>query len=605
MVIDDLANRSHDCDVLLDQNYSKEGAQRYIGLIGDSCKLLVGPRYALLRPEYMDFRKTMSTRDGYIGKVLVYFGGSDYQNMTGLSLKALSCPQFSHLSVDVVIGLNNPNREMLENLARKRPRTTVLFLCSHLADLMAHADLSIGASGATTWERMCLGLPTIVITLAENQLSAARALADAKLVHYAGHYDNIQLDQLTNLLENLLQTPQKLASLSTQNQIEVDGLGLLRVIEVMVPHDVHEIQLRPASEKDFIHYYNWANNSESEVKKGDKLTINWDAHYARYLNQLLDVNSHLFLLELGGLPVGQIRIDREAENDYIDYEFDSILQERGCSHRLVALGLDLMHRIQPILIQKKTINKVRTSPSAYVCLRLRTTSNDFTRGSCHSIAILSNLASWVNEYIQALMLDWLKEGHRVQWVHDVNELLPGDFCFYLGCGQIVSPKVLSQYKHNLVVHESDLPRGKGWSPLTWQILEKINKIPVTLFEAMEKVDSGLIYAQDWIEFEGYELIDDLRKSQAKATIELCKRFIDDYPQICEGAREQVGDSSFYPHRYEVDSGLDPLQTIEAQFNLLRVVDNCRYPAFFYLNGQRYVLRIERDQSHKGEQGIST
>ena len=159
----------------------------------------------------------------------------------------------------------------------------------------------------------------------------------------------------------------------------------------------------------------------------------------------------------------------------------------------------------------------------------------------------------------------------------------------------MSANILSKYRHNLVVHESALPRGKGWSPLTWQILEGNNQIPVTLFEASEKVDSGVIYAQQWLEFEGYELINELRKAQAKATIQLCKRFVDSYPQICEKMQEQAGDKSFYPCRRAADSQIDPAQTIEAQFDLLRVVDNQRYPAFFDLKGHRYFLRIDRAQ----------
>lgn len=88
------------------------------------------------------------------------------------------------------------------------------------------------------------------------------------------------------------------------------------------------------------------------------------------------------------------------------------------------------------------------------------------------------------------------------WTHTVNDLRAGDFCFYLSCSQIVPPHVLGRFRNNLVVHESDLPQGKGWSPLTWQILEGKNRIPVILFEATEKVDSGPIYAQEWLEFEG-------------------------------------------------------------------------------------------------------
>lgn len=593
MVIDDLANRRHDCDILLDQNYFSEGESRYAGLVPKTCMQMSGPRYALLRPEYAAYSKTMRARDGRVSRVLVFFGGSDPQNMTGLALEALSCAELCHLEVDVVIGTNNPNREALENQSRERPRTRLWGSRPHLADLMSRADLAIGAGGATTWERMCLGLPTVVISIADNQLPTSAALAEAKLIHYAGHFCSIKIEHLTQLLQNLIQSPERLTGLAIQNQLQVDGVGALRLVEVMSPSTIHEIRLRPACEDDIVHCYNWANEPEASKIAGGASTIHWTAHQAWFASKLYDVNSRLLILETAGLPVGQIRLDREGDETRIVYSLDSIVRGRGWDSKLVALGADMMRQAEPDRLQVEGMARKEASSSVFLRMAFTETLSSSSGGAVHSIAILSDRSSWLNDDIEKLMLDWLAAGHRVQWVHEKKDLRPGDFCFYLSCGQIVPANILSQYRHNLVVHESDLPKGKGWSPLTWQILEGKKRIPATMFEAAEKVDSGVIYAQDWMEFEGYELINELREAQAKVTIRLCKRFVDDYPKICEKAREQVGGESFYQRRREIDSALDPSQSIEAQFDLLRVVDNQRYPAFFYLNGQRYSLRIDR------------
>jgi methionyl-tRNA formyltransferase len=144
-----------------------------------------------------------------------------------------------------------------------------------------------------------------------------------------------------------------------------------------------------------------------------------------------------------------------------------------------------------------------------------------------------------------------------------------------------------------VVHESDLPQGKGWSPLTWQILEGKNRIPVTLLEAADRVDSGPIYNQHWIEFKEHELIDELRAEQAKATNALCHWFINNFPESAQQARNQIGEESFYKRRRPQDSALDPNKTIAEQFNLLRVVDNERYPAWFSLEGNLFKIKISR------------
>lgn len=209
-------------------------------------------------------------------------------------------------------------------------------------------------------------------------------------------------------------------------------------------------------------------------------------------------------------------------------------------------------------------------------------------------------------------MDWEVQGHRVHWAHDAacpEDITPpidenrqpipdrpnllADFCFCLSYGRIVSTATRARFRHTLVVHESDLPRGKGWSPLTWQILEGQQRIPVTLFEAAEQVDSGAIYSQRWLDFQGHELVDELRAEQAEATFNLCRWFVDEYPASAEQARPQSGQQTFYPRRRPEDSRLDPKQTIAEQFNLLRVVDNERYPAFFDYHGERYRIRVAK------------
>jgi UDP-2,4-diacetamido-2,4,6-trideoxy-beta-L-altropyranose hydrolase len=594
MVIDDLANRRHDCDILLDQNYSSDGKSRYAELVNKACKQLLGPHYALLPHEYAIYRKIMSVRDGKVGRVLVYFGGSDPHNMTGLALEALSSPELCHLEVDVVIGPNNPHIKALEIQSRNRPRTTIYGSRPHLADLMVQADLAIGAGGTSTWERMCLGLPTLIISIAENQLPASISLAEAKLIHYAGHYSSIKINNLIQLLLNLIDDEKRLLELAIQNQVHVDGLGVLRLVEMIAPSDIKKIRLRPVSKDDLINYYNWEKNLEAVKVSSNTSSIDWENYQTWFAGKLQEIDSYLFVFELSGLPVGQIRFDRHEDENYMDYALDPIIQERGWASELTALGLNVFSQTKPVMLPAKINEDIDKFPNSYLRIRPKESSNELGKKEVFSIAILSNSTSWLNNFIPELILFFLAGGYRVQWAHEKKELQPGDFCFYLGCEEIVQADILSKYRNNLVVHESDLPKGKGWSPLTWQILEGKKRIPITLFEASEKVDSGVIYLQDWIEFDGSELIDELRKAQAKITIGLCKQFIKDYPQIFENARKQAGEESFYPRRFEMDSALDPSQSLEGQFNLLRVVDNQNYPAFFYLNGHRYLLRIDKE-----------
>jgi len=133
--------------------------------------------------------------------------------------------------------------------------------------------------------------------------------------------------------------------------------------------------------------------------------------------------------------------------------------------------------------------------------------------------------------------------------------------------------------------------------LTWQVLEGCDSIPVTLFEASERVDSGPIYLQGQIQLHGDELVDELRYLQAQMTFNLCREFVNNFPSILENARTQKGDSTYYPRRTQKDSQLDPDRSIRSQFNLLRVVDNHRYPAWFNIFQTSYTLTIRKKDVH--------
>lgn len=209
------------------------------------------------------------------------------------------------------------------------------------------------------------------------------------------------------------------------------------------------------------------------------------------------------------------------------------------------------------------------------------------------IQIVVTESSWLNRYIESL-LDRLEAlGHSVFLLHDVHQVAAGDLAFYLSCSQLVPQAILDKNSHNLVVHASFLPEGRGWSPWTWQILEGRNEIPMTLFEAQESVDSGQIYLQKVMKFEGHELIDELRDAVAAMTVELCEEFVRDYDAVVANARQQEGEPTYYKRRGPQDSKLDPEASIVSQFNLLRVVDNEVFPAFFEHKGHKYIIKIQK------------
>ena len=206
--------------------------------------------------------------------------------------------------------------------------------------------------------------------------------------------------------------------------------------------------------------------------------------------------------------------------------------------------------------------------------------------------LVDNTNSWIIPYAVDLVNTICELGHSAELKHHPEEVSKGDVLCLLSCEKIFKKLYLNKF--NLVVHESDLPKGKGWSPLTWQVLEGNNEIPITLFEASEKVDNGKIYLREMLILQGHELIDEIRHQQGEITIKLILQFIKKIDNI--KGKEQLGESTYYPRRTLKDSQLDIQQSINDQFNLLRVVDNGRYPAFFIINGIKYILKIEKSTS---------
>ncbi len=209
----------------------------------------------------------------------------------------------------------------------------------------------------------------------------------------------------------------------------------------------------------------------------------------------------------------------------------------------------------------------------------------------HLNILIDNPKSWIWGYLREIRQLLDRYAEQVMIFRKCSEVTGGDILFLLSCDRIISSKTLSKHKHNIVIHESDLPLGKGWSPLSWQVESSCNEIPVTLFEATEELDSGHWYLKDKICLDGDELVDDIREKQARKTLALIERFLANYPLP---AHPQKGEESLYPKRTIKDQELDINSTIAAQFNLLRVCDNERYPAHFYVGGRKYIVKIYQE-----------
>ncbi len=239
MVIDDLADRPHDCDLLLDQNLGRI-ATDYSDLVTERCRVLVGPGYALLRPEFASARDESFAHRAIpqLRHVLVAFGGVDKGNVTVRALDALkACPLPAECHITVVMGPHAPWTDQVRDKAEQMPwPTTVLVNVQDMARLMAASDLAIGAAGVSAWERCCLGLPTVIIILADNQRNGAAALEARGAAILLGEPDQLAggLPGKVAYLSDL----QKLQLMQQACSLLTDGAGASRLATLMTcEHD--------------------------------------------------------------------------------------------------------------------------------------------------------------------------------------------------------------------------------------------------------------------------------------------------------------------------------------------------------------------------------
>ena len=201
-VIDDLANRQHDCDILLDQNFYRGLEHRYDGLVPKSCRLLLGPRHILLRREFYVAKRSLRVRDGELHRILIFYGGSDETRETEKAIQALLLLKMPQVEADVVVGSGNMRQKQICRLCDKYDFLHFHIQVSNMAELMANADLCLGAGGTTTWERCFLGMPAIVTAVAENQFQVCEDCSEAGFIHYAGRWKDVSAESLAQAMQS-------------------------------------------------------------------------------------------------------------------------------------------------------------------------------------------------------------------------------------------------------------------------------------------------------------------------------------------------------------------------------------------------------------------
>jgi UDP-2,4-diacetamido-2,4,6-trideoxy-beta-L-altropyranose hydrolase len=343
-VIDDLADRAHDCDLLLDQNL--QGApDRYAGLVPAGCDQLLGPRFALLRPEFGAIRRTPAdVVEAAPPRVLVFLGGVDAPNATEPALAALAEARTLGLAADVVIGHGNRQGEALRQWCAAHSWITVHGGDTDLAALMAGATVAIGAGGTTAWERCALRLPSVLVQIADNQRPGCLALSRAGAALFAGQVDHGLRDRLAAMLATLLHDAGLRAHIADRAGELVDGRGVARVVARLAAAPP---SLRRAVAADGDSVFGWRNAEETRRHFRDPRPIA-AADHARWFDRVLtDADTDLLIGEDRGMPVGVLRFDHDGAGAEVSVYLVPGRSGRGEGTRLLRAGLDWLRAERP------------------------------------------------------------------------------------------------------------------------------------------------------------------------------------------------------------------------------------------------------------------
>ena len=330
LAIDDLADRAHDCDLLLDHNLQPPDADRYAGLLPAGARVLLGPRYALLRPAFAALRAARAPRDGQIGRVVVFMGGVDAAGATLLALDALDAAGFGAVATDVIAGAASPWLEAIRARVAGRAATALHVDTPRVAELFAAADLALGAGGGAALERCCLGLPTLALVVAENQAAGMARLAatGAARVLPLGEDRAATAAALAAALRDLAADPAALRAMAAAGGAVTDGRGAERVAARLL-RDVAPPRLRPATSADAGLLHAWRNDPAVRAASFSAEPIPFAAHLAWLDRALADPDQVILLAGWGEMEVGTVRFSLAGDGATVSITLDPALVGLG------------------------------------------------------------------------------------------------------------------------------------------------------------------------------------------------------------------------------------------------------------------------------------
>ena len=364
-VIDDLANRAHDCDIVLDQSFLESPHRRYDGLVPESSIRLLGPRFALLREEFKrqrasDEQQKVVVRD----RLFVMFGGSDPNNLTRRVLEILQRLNWRG-GVDVIVGPLYEGLSELRQLVAEAPWMHLHVASEDIANLMRSAMLGIGSPGVSSWERCACSLPSLAIAQADNQEPIGNALGNSGAHFYLGRHENISDEDISNALLTFLKNKPARQAMQTAAEMVCDGNGMDRVISYLHP-PLLKIKRAALTNARLLH--SWRNDEAVRRSSHDLKSIDYAEHLAWMTSMLERQGSDLLLATRGDDPVACIRFDCEGNRARVSIYTDPLLQGKKLGRASLVAAIEWLRAERPnvVVIEADVINRNDASKAMFL-----------------------------------------------------------------------------------------------------------------------------------------------------------------------------------------------------------------------------------------------
>tara|TARA_Y100000768_G_scaffold223840_1_gene168940 strand:+ start:11023 stop:12558 length:1536 start_codon:yes stop_codon:yes gene_type:complete len=303
LVIDDLADRKHECDILIDANISENKRTFYESNTPSKAKIFLGQKFALIRPEFI--AQKLKNIESIPKKILIFFGGFDEKKLTLKTLRTLvKIDTKKEFNFEVVVGANNKNKKQIFDECQKIGAEYHEQI-NNISYLMAKSSISIGAGGTTVWERSYMGLPTLAFSIASNQLEQVEKANSLKILHGI-NYEGLSEEQFEIELKNFLKNTKLHKILKNKSQNFIDGLGVKRITALMKSRS---ITIREAIISDLENIYNWRNDPQTRKFSNDPSPISLESHKEWFEKTLKNKNKIILIISFNKIPIGVVRFD--------------------------------------------------------------------------------------------------------------------------------------------------------------------------------------------------------------------------------------------------------------------------------------------------------